>query len=400
MAQPKFRGPKVRKLARAANRFILREKECGLSAPLPLVGLFYCAKRMRRIKIGIAFMAFSLTWGALRSTAQAQASPSAQREIARRSVVDEVGRRVAVPTEVRRIVTLAPNLTEIVYALGAEDRLVGVSAYSDHPPEAKTKPSIGMPVNPSLEAVVGARPDLVLATTSINFVKTADALSRLGIAVYTTDPNTVDGTLRSVTDIGEVIGAQQQARSLVANLQARLDTLKAKLSHSPTVRALFIVWEEPLQTVGDNTFIADALRCAGAESVPHTTQKWPLISMEEVVKLDPDYIVYAENQMDENAANNSSAPADLRAAIARHLEQLRAQPVWRELTAVREGHVAVVDDEIQVPAPGLIDTVEQLAREFHPDAFASQAHSLSLDQPPGELCAWQAFPEEVAPCAR
>jgi iron complex transport system substrate-binding protein len=354
---------------------------------------------MRRIEIGIAFMAFSLTWGALCSTARARESPQAQAEIAKRSVVDEVGRRVAVPTKVRRIVTLAPNLTEIVYALGAEDRLVGVSAYSDHPPQAKTKPSIGMPVNPSLEAVVGVRPDLVLATTSINFVKTVDALARLGIAVYTTDPHTVEGTLRSITDIGEVIDAQQQARSLVASLQTRLDALKAKLSHSPTVRALFIVWDQPLQSIGDNTFIADALRWAGAESAIHTKQNWPLISLEEVVKLDPDYIVYAENQMDENAANNSSAPADLRAAIARHLEQLRSQPVWSELTAVREGHVAVVDDEIQVPAPGLVDTIEQLARELHPDAFTGQIHSHSLDQAPPELCAWRAFPEEVASCA-
>jgi iron complex transport system substrate-binding protein len=354
---------------------------------------------MRRIEIGIAFMAFSLTWGALCSTARARESPRGQAEIAKRSVVDEVGRRVAVPAEVRRIVTLAPNLTEIVYALGAQDRLVGVSAYSDHPPQAKTKPSIGMPVNPSLEAVVGARPDLVLATTAINFIKTVDALARLGIAVYTTDPHTVEGTLRSITDIGEVIDAQQQARSLVASLQARLDALKGKLAHSPPVPALFIVWDQPLQSIGDDTFIADALRWAGAESAIHTKQNWPLISLEEVVKLNPDYIVYAENQMGENAVNNPSAPADLRAAIARHLEQLRAQPVWRDLTAVREGHVAVVDDEIQVPAPGLIDTIGQLARELHPDAFAGQVHSHSLDQAPAELWVWRAFPVEVASCA-
>ncbi|MGB6875559.1 MAG: helical backbone metal receptor, partial [Candidatus Acidiferrales bacterium] len=133
---------------------------------------------------GVACAVLVLICGAGRSAAaRTQAKPEAPSELKARSVMDEVGRRVAVPTEVRRIVTLAPNLTEIVYALGAQDRLVGVSEYSDNPPAAKAKPNIGMPVNPSLEAVVGARPDIVLATTSINFAKTVDALARLGIAV-------------------------------------------------------------------------------------------------------------------------------------------------------------------------------------------------------------------------
>jgi iron complex transport system substrate-binding protein len=312
-------------------------------------------------------------------------------------MVDEVGRRVSVPLEVRRIVTLAPNLTEIVYALGAEGRLVGVSAYSDHPAAAKKKPSIGMPVNPSLEAVVGARPDVVLATTAINFEKTADALARLGIAVYTTDPHTVEGTLRSITDIATVIGAEQQAQSVVAKLQARLDMLKARLSNAAPVPALFVVQQNPLISIGENTFIADALRWAGAESDLQTKKNWPQIGMEEVVKLDPDYIVYADNPMGENGDNDSSAPTDLRAAIARHLEELRGQPVWRDLPAVRAGHVAVVDDEIQVPAPGLIDSIEQLARELHSDLFAQpESHT---DDPVADSCMWRNIPPEAALCA-
>ena len=104
------------------------------------------------------------------------------------AVTDEVGRRVTIPPEVRRIVTLAPNLTETVYALGLEDRLAGDTDYCDTPPAAKSKPHVGNPQNPSLEAIVALHPDLVLATTSINRVETADALARLGIPVYTTDP--------------------------------------------------------------------------------------------------------------------------------------------------------------------------------------------------------------------
>jgi len=350
---------------------------------------------MRRAKASILFGTTALLCAASCSgfapakRAQEQPKPPA------RKVIDEVGRSVNVPAQVKRIVTLAPNLAEIVYALDAQDRLVGVSEYTDHPAAAKEKLSIGMPVNPSLEAIVGAKPDLVLATTSINFARTVDALAHLGIPVYTTDPHTIEGTLRSITDIGDAIGSSQQAGALVANLQARLDVLKTKLKSETPVRVLFVVWEQPLQSIGDNTFIADALHWAGADSAIHTKQNWPTISLEEVIKLNPDYLVYAENQMGEDG-NDSSAAADLHAAIARHLDQLRGEPVWRDLPAVREGRVAVVDDEIQVPAPGLIDSIEQLARELHPAVFSQQSgpHISSVPR------VWKSTPSEAAACAR
>lgn len=376
-------------------------------------GFFIAWSEMRRRwKFGLACAMVALICG-LASSATALAQDSSQAQTAAapatrtRIVVDEVGRKVAVPIDTRRIVTLAPNLAEIVYALGAQDRLVGVSEYSDHPPAAKTKPSIGMPVNPNLEAIVGARPDVVLATTSINFAKTADALARLGIAVYTTDPHTVEGTLRSITDIGRVIGAAPEAQSVVANLQSRLDSLKTKVSNATPTQALFVVWESPLISIGDNTFIADALHWAGAESAVHTKQNWPQISMEEVVKLNPDYLVYADSQMGENTGtdaktndNDAAASRDIRAAIVRHLDELRSEPAWRELPAVREGHVAVVGDEIQVPAPGLIDTIEQLAHELHPALFVQPASSSARENIPVRHRSSRANSSEAISCAR
>ncbi|MGC1105253.1 MAG: helical backbone metal receptor [Candidatus Acidiferrales bacterium] len=350
-------------------------------------------------KFGIACAVFALICGsACSASARAQAKPEAPSELKTRSMVDETGRRVGVPIEVRRIVTLAPNLTEIVYALGAQDRLMGVSEYSEHPAAARAKPRIGMPVNPSLEAIVGARPDVVLATTAINFAKTVDALAHLGIAVYTTNPHTVEGTLRSIADIGEVIGAAPQADALVAKLRQRLYALKGKLRNAEPARALFVVWENPLISIGDGTFIADALRWAGAESVIHTKQNWPQISMEEVVKLNPDFIVYAEGRMGGESDDDSDASPDVRAAIARHLDELRGKPAWRELAAVRDGHIAVVSEEIEVPAPGLIDTIEQLARELHPDVFAQPEKSNTGHTSVSR--AWQTIPLEGALCAR
>ena len=136
-----------------------------------------------------------------------------------RVVTDETGRRVAIPAEVKRVVTLAPNLTETIYALGLDERLAGDTDYCDTPPAAKLKPHVGGAQNPSLEAIVALHPDLVLATTSINRIETVDGLAKVGIAVYTTDPQTVRGMLESTARIAGLMGAEAQGAALVAKLQ-------------------------------------------------------------------------------------------------------------------------------------------------------------------------------------
>jgi iron complex transport system substrate-binding protein len=275
-----------------------------------------------------------------------------------RVVTDEVGREVKVPAEVKRIVTLAPNLTETIYALGLEDRLVGDTDFCDTPAAAKSKPHVGGPQNPSIEAIVALHPDLVLATTSINTIATADALKRLGIAVYTTDPETVRGMLDSTSHVGDVIGAPQQGAELVGRMQQRLDALHAALSERPMVHVLFVVGLQPLQTIGQDTFIADALRWAGAESVLVSKQKWPHLSLEEVVRLQPDYIVFTDAHI---------------AGVGTELADLRARPVWRDLDAVEQGHVVNLSEEATRPSPGLVDAIEQLAHDLHPEAFAGMS---------------------------
>lgn len=272
-----------------------------------------------------------------------------------RIVMDEMGREVKVPAEVKRIVTLAPNLTETIYALGLEDRLVGDTNFCDTPEAAKSKPHVGNPQNPNLETIVALHPDLVLATTSINTLETADALNRLGIPVYTSDPQTVRGMLDSTSHVAEVIGAAQQGAELVGRMQQRLDALHQALSERPMVHVLFVVWLQPLQTIGQDTFIADALRWAGAESVLVSKQKWPHLSLEEVVRLQPDYIVFTD---------------DHSGGVGTELADLRARPVWRDLDAVEMGHVVNVSEEVVRPSPGLVDVIEQLAHDVHPEAFA------------------------------
>jgi iron complex transport system substrate-binding protein len=274
-------------------------------------------------------------------------------------VTDEVGRRVKLPFDIKRIVTLAPNLTETVYALGLQDRLVADTNFCDTPPAAKAKAHVGDPQNPNLEAIVALQPDLVLATTSINRVETADALKQLGFPVYTTDPQTVRGMLDSVQHMASAMGEEKKGAELVGRLQKRLDALHARLSDRPMVHVLFVVWDQPLITIGQNTFIADALRFAGAESAVLSKQQWPHLSIEEVVRLQPDYIVFTSDH----------GPA------AATLASLRARPIWRDLDAVETGHVINVSVEAIRPSPGLVDAIEQLAHDVHPEVFAEKSET-------------------------
>jgi iron complex transport system substrate-binding protein len=279
-------------------------------------------------------------------------------------VTDETGRRVAIPFSVQRIVTLAPDLTETVYALGLEDKLAADTTFCDTPAAAKLKPHIGSPQTPSLEAIVAMHPDLVLATTSINRPETVDALLRLGISVYTSDPHTVHGMLDSIARMADLMGANEQGTTLVAQLQARLDAVHARIAELPLVHVLFVVWEDPLITIGQNTFIADALRWAGAESVIVADQNWPRVSMEEIVRLQPEYILFT--------ANHSEANDD------QDLNRLRTRPGWKALKAIQMGRIVKVDDEITKPSPGLVGAIEEIARALHPDVFSSGASGESF----------------------
>lgn len=296
----------------------------------------------------------------LTPAARAQEAAKTDSSPATKIVTDEAGRRVTVPVNVRRVVSLAPNLTETVYALGLADKLAGDTSYCDTPEAAKEKPHVGAPVNPNLEAIVALHPDLVLAT-AINRQETVDALARLGIPAYYTDPRTVSGMLETTTLLGDLLGAREQAATLVRELQDTLDALQPQLRERPPAHVFFVVWEDPPISIGQNTFIADALRWAGAESVIIAKQDWPQVSMEEIVRLRPEYIVLISN----HSADGGDA--------AKQIDDLRVRAAWNALEAVKLGRVVVADEEIMRPSPGLVGAIVTLAHDLHPEVFGSAA---------------------------
>jgi len=292
--------------------------------------------------------------------ASQETPPTVQTPPAYRQVTDEIGRTIRVPQNIHRIVSLAPNLTETIYALGLQDRLVGDTDYCDFPPEAQLKAKVGGAINPSLEAIAALHPDLVLVTKNLNRLETVQALAKIGIPSYATDPHTVDAIIASTERLADLLGAPETGTLLGKDMERRIAAIKDRVAPLPLRSVLFVVWTDPLISIGKDTFIADALQHAGAVSVIDSSQNWPHINLEEVVRLQPEFLVFAESHANE-AAHTTDALAGL--------------PGWRILDAVKHRRFAVISDAVNRPAPRIASAIEELARQLHPEAFADTPQS-------------------------
>jgi iron complex transport system substrate-binding protein len=286
--------------------------------------------------------------------AQAALPATAATSAPTHEVTDEVGRAVRVPMNPQRIVSLAPSVTETVYALGDEARLVGDTTYCDYPPDAQKKTKVGGVIDPNLEQIAALHPDLVLLAKSANHLDTVRALDSLGIPSYATNPRTVDEIISSTQKLAEILNVPAAGKTLTDDLRKRLVAVQSELAGAAPRRVLFIVWMDPLISVSQKTFIADAMRLAGAASIVESTQEWPQISLEEVVHLQPEYLVFA-------ASHTGEGKPDLAA--------LAARPGWRKMEAVRQNHFAVVSDAINRPSPRIVSVIEDLAQQLHPELF-------------------------------
>ena len=314
--------------------------------------------RARLRSATFAFVA-GLLFCAAMSRAQS-AAPISSASPAFREVTDETGRTVRVPQPVNRIVSLAPSLTETVYALGLQDRLVGDTDYCDYPPDAQKKTKVGGGINPSLEVIAALHPDIVLVTKSFNRLETVHALDSLGISSYATDPHTLEEIIASSKKLSDVLGVPEAGAAVAADMQRRLSDLQKRLGALPPKRVLFVVWTQPLISVGKDTFIADALRRAGAVSIVDAEQAWPQVSLEEVARLQPDFLIFSASHAD---------------AVYPAVEALAALPGWSIMDAVSKRRIAVIGEAVNRPAPRIVSAIEDLARQLHPDAFMEKAES-------------------------
>jgi iron complex transport system substrate-binding protein len=294
---------------------------------------------------------------AFSSSLNAQEPPAAAStatNVPAREVTDELGRKIQIPQNIRRVVSLAPSITETLYALGLQDRLVGDSDYCDYPPDAKQKPHVGGTITPSVEAIASLHPDLVLVNKGINRLDTVNSLASLGIPSYATDPHSVAEILTSTQQLAALMGAAQTGDTLATELRRELAQTQQRVASFPPRRVLYIVWPQPLISVGQDTFIADALRYSGALSVVNEPQSWPQISLEEIARVQPDFLVFSGSHM---------------ASASVNIDTLSESPGWRILNAVREHRYANTSDAIERTSPRIVSAIAELARQFHPEAF-------------------------------
>jgi iron complex transport system substrate-binding protein len=267
---------------------------------------------------------------------------------ATRTVKDELGRTLEVPDHPHRVVCLVPSVVDIVYSLGAGADVAAISDFTKYPKEALEKPSIGLPLNPSVETIVALHADLALGTGDLNTLEFAGQLERLGIPVFMVDPHGIEGIYASILSIGRALNREPDADKVVSRLRTRVDRVKARVSGKPRVRVFMAIWYEPVMTIGKRAFISELIEAAGVRSVTDDiAQEWPEVSIETVVTRQPDALLFA--------SGSGITP-----------EELKARPGWEHLRAVREGRIYYIDDRVQYPSPIAFDALEDLAKQFHP----------------------------------
>jgi iron complex transport system substrate-binding protein len=247
----------------------------------------------------------------------------------------------------RRVVSLAPSTTEILFALGAGDRVVGVDQYSDWPPEAAKVARVGSDLQPSVERILALKPDVVFIATSANSRELPAELERVGVHVVISQVVTLDDLWRDIEATGDAVGRHDAAIALVARLRARLAAIHARVAALPAPKALVVVWADPLTVVGGHSFVDDAIRAAGGDNIAADSQQpYPQYSVERMLARAPEVIV---------VGSHKGGPA---------LAPLTAHA---SLPAVKNNRVHSIDGDLLFrPGPRIVDGIELLARLFHP----------------------------------
>lgn len=290
--------------------------------------------------------ALLLSWSACTYTQTAPEGP------VRREITDDAGRRVSVPVPVNRVISLAPNLTEVVFAIGAGDRLVGRTSYCNFPDEAKAVAEIGDTLQPNLERIISLQPQVVLISTASQLEVFTQQLQNQNIAVFVTDPHDLDGVFRSIEHIGRIVGHTDQAVQLIQKLRDRTRSVEEAVKQKPPVRVFYQLSEEPLYTAGRDAFVTDLMRRAGGTSVTADVPgAWPRYSNESALAAKPEAIILPTG-------------GSMGAANSTVTEALRQSP------AALAGHVYKINDDLLVrPGPRAVDGLEAMARALHPEAF-------------------------------
>ncbi len=299
---------------------------------------------MRRIAAISLLLITALTHGACER--ETSASGAADSPL---TVVDGAGRRVSLAAPAKRVISLIPSVNELVVALGAADRLVARTDY-DQDPRLADLPSVGGGLTPSLEWIAQRRPDLVIGWPDTRSRSLVERLGELGIPVYTAPSQTIEDALSVAKDLGVLLGRSAAADSLVRALRTGLDSVRESVAGEPVPDVLYLIGLDPPMGAGPGTFVDELLHVAGGRNVLEDTGVlWPQLSLEDIVRRDPDVVVIAQ----------APERPDL-------LAHLRRTAGWSSLRAVRGGRLYQVDAyRYNRPGPHMVEIARDLAGLLH-----------------------------------
>ena len=273
-----------------------------------------------------------------------------------RTVVDPLGRRLQIVDDPRRIIALAPSITEIIFALHQEHRLVGVTLFSNYPPAARKIPRVGSYVQLDIEKIVALKPDLCIGIRDGNPIAVVQRLASLQIAFYAVNPTNLAHVMDAVDEIGTLLDSVEQARRLTADMRARVRAVEARIAKARSrPRVFFQIGISPIVSAGTHTFINELIQLSGGTNIAAGPADYPRYTEEEVIGLKPDIIIIT--------------------SMARgvRFEAVKARwQRWKSIPAVRNGRIYLVDsDLVDRPSPRLVDGLETMARIIHPELFGS-----------------------------
>lgn len=246
-----------------------------------------------------------------------------------------------------RIVSLAPSMTEILYDLGLEDRIVAVTTFCDYPPQALNKPKIGSFTNPSVEAIIAKAPDLVVMTDECTPMEIRSRLKKLGINTYIFKAKRLVELPQGIRDLGVVLGIRDQASKRADKIESEIRKYERNIRKSPPrylkKSAVFIIQPEPLIVAGPKTVIDDALKLLGLQNIASDAgSRYPKYSIEEVIRRSPDIIFMGKGVMTKESSKSLLTRLDM-------------------LDAVKKGHVYYTSEALYRLAPTAISGVDEIA---------------------------------------
>ena len=273
-------------------------------------------------------------------------------------LIDDSGNPIMAAPPAERIISLAPANTEIVYALGLEDRLVGVTDFCNYPPAAKNKSKVGGFSTVDIEKTVALKPDLVLAS-EIHNKSVTPQLQKMGFRVVSIYPKTVKGAINDITLTGRLAGADKAAATLTASLQKRVDAVSAVtagLTPGQRPRTLLMIWNNPLMVAGNSTLIDDIIRLAGGTNIASAIDGFGAMNLESIISADPQVIIVPTSM------GKSSNPL---------WDFVTTDPRMSNTSAIKNGRVYKIEgDLIYRHSPRCISALEQTASFLHPDLFS------------------------------